>query len=135
MSIATGAALPLGGCSDSSEPSQTVIPMKYRLRCTSHELFLNDDPIVYSEQILNMDKFYIIKVAATSQLKTPIILHRNRQIDSLDRRVFVKRFVYEIVKSLEICSLGDAVFIVERIPKQVKYMVAVVNGVSLQRWK
>ena len=47
-----------------------------------------------------MDKFYIIKTLPNSQLKTPIILHRNKQIDTLDRRVFVKKFVFEIVKSL-----------------------------------
>lgn len=108
---------------------------RYRLRCTSHELFLNDQPIPYSDQILNLDKFYVIKTLPNSLLKTPIIIHRNKQIDSLDRRIFTKKFVFEIVKSLEICSFSDAAFICQRIPKQVKYFVTVIQGITQFRWK
>jgi hypothetical protein len=83
-----------------------------------------------------MDKLYIVKPSSkTSKLKMPLILERTSEIDELDRRVFVRRFVFELVKGLEICSIDDAIFIVKRVPKQVKYFVGVTQGVSLGRWK
>lgn len=83
-----------------------------------------------------MDKLYIVKPSSpTSKLKTPLILERTSEIDDLDRRVFVRRFVFELVKGLEICSMDDAIFIIKRVPKFIKYFVGVTQGISLGRWK
>ncbi len=90
-------------------------------------MILNGHLIDYTQQILDLDKFYIIKVPNNKELKTPIILHRSKQIDLLDRRIFMKKFVYEIVKSLEICSLDDAIFIIKRIPRQLKILVSIIH--------
>lgn len=65
----------------------------YSLHCTADQMILNGHLIDYSEQILDLDKFYIIK-APNNELKTPIILHRSKQIDLLDRRIFIKKFTF-----------------------------------------
>lgn len=109
--------------------------MQYRLRFTADQLIINDETIDYNRQVLNVDKLYIIKTSPNSKLKTPILLNRSKQIDCLDRRVFAKRFLFEIVKSLEICSIDDAVFIIKRVPMQIKYFVTIFQGITLLRWR
>jgi len=54
----------------------------------------------YRHQIIHRDKLYVMKAGLKSCLKTPIIFKRNNQIDALDRRIFLKKYVFEIVKSL-----------------------------------
>ena len=66
---------------------------------------INDEPVDYGPQILDLDKLYIISTSPKSQLKTPIVLNRNNQVDELDRKIFIKKFLLEIVKGIEICSL------------------------------
>lgn len=46
----------------------------------------------------------------------------------------MKRFLLEMVKALEICSIEDAVFIIKRVPENLKYLVGILQKVTLVRW-
>jgi hypothetical protein len=104
------------------------------VRYTSEYLLINDEPIDYGPQILDLDKLYIIVTGPQTKLQTPIVLDRTRDVDELDRKIFFKTFLLEIVKGMEISGFEDAAFILQRVPKLVKYFVGVFQKVSLVRW-
>ncbi len=104
------------------------------MRYTSDYLLINDEPVDYGPQILDLDKLYIIVTGPQTKLQTPIVLDRTRDVDELDRKIFFKTFLLEIVKGMEISGFEDAAFILQRVPKLVKYFVGVFQKVSLVRW-
>jgi hypothetical protein len=107
---------------------------KYQIRYTSETLIINGNPIDYGDQILDLDKLYIISAGPNNSLKTPIVLDRTEIVDELDRKIFTRNFLYEIVKAIEISSFDDAAFIFQRVPKLVKYFVGIIQRISLVRW-
>lgn len=111
-------------------PSET----KYQIRYTSETLIINGNPIDYGDQILDLDKLYIISASPNNSLKTPIVLDRTEIVDELDRKIFTRNFLYEIVKAIEISSFDDAAFIFQRVPKLVKYFVGIIQKISPVRW-
>jgi hypothetical protein len=115
---------------ESFNPPET----KYQIRYTSETLIINGNPIDYGDQILDLDKLYIISAGPKSSLKTPIVLDRTEIVDELDRKIFTRNFLYEIVKAIEISSFDDAAFIFQRVPKLVKYFVGIIQRISLVRW-
>ena len=108
--------------------------IKYQIRYTSETLIINGNPIDYGDQILDLDKLYIISAGPNNSLKTPIVLDRTEIVDELDRKIFTRNFLYEIVKAIEISSFDDAAFIFQRVPKLVKYFVGIIQKISLVRW-
>lgn len=107
---------------------------KYQIRYTSETLIINGNPIDYGDQILDLDKLYIISAGPNNSLKTPIVLDRTEIVDELDRKIFTRNFLYEIVKAIEISSFDDAAFIFQRVPKLLKYFVGIIQRISLVRW-
>ena len=114
--------------------SLTCIETKYHIRYTNENLMINGEPISYGPQILDLDKLYIISTNPQSKLRTPIVLDRTNEVDELDRKIFTRNFLLEIVKGMEISSFDDAMFIMERVPKLIKYFVGLVQKISLTRW-